>query len=426
MAVYSVSRLVTYLRDLLEHDALVRDLWVRGEVANLSRPGSGHSYFSLRESGTTVRCVMFRNAFGSELLADGSAVIAHGRISMYEARGDLQLIVDILQPEGVGELQLKLEQLKRKLENEGLFDPSRKRPIPSFPRRVGVVTSPSGAVWRDIQTVIERRYPLVELLLAPTPVQGEDAVRGIVEAFDALGRVPDIDLLIVARGGGSLEDLRPFNDEAVARAIFSSHTPVISGVGHETDYTIADMAADRRAPTPSAAAEMAVPDRADLAARLRAAQESLTATASTGLQSRWDDLAHFHRRARRSKPDLDGLRLRIDDLLRRAAMHLSHDIQLKSERALGLSTRLDSLSPRDTLRRGYAVVRTQADPSAIVSDAAQVDRGDLVDITVARGGFGAEVTSPSIDGEEPKGDADIQVSEGSGNQRRAKAVSPSR
>ena len=417
MAVYSVSRVLTYLRDLLEQDALVRDLWVRGEVANLSRPGSGHSYFSLRESGNTLRCVMFRNAFGSELLADGSSVIAHGRVSVYEARGDLQLIVDLLQPEGVGELQLKLEQLKLKLENDGLFDPSRKRPVPGFPRRVGVVTSPSGAVWHDIQTVIERRYPLVELLLAPTPVQGEEAVRGIVDALEALGRVSDVDVIVVARGGGSLEDLWPFNDEAVARAIFSSHAPVISGVGHETDYTIADMVADQRAPTPSAAAEMAVPDRAELATRLVAAQQALRTSVFTGLRSKQEKLAHLRPRVRRSGPDLDGLRLRVDDLLRRAANHLRHGLQLKSERAHGFRTRLDSLSPRDTLRRGYAVVRTQTDPAVVVSNADQVVAGDLVDITVARGGFGAEVTSARHAGDEPEADVDRQASEVFGAKR---------
>ena len=322
MAVYSVSQVTSYLRDILTQDALLQDLWVRGEVANLARPGSGHSYFSLRDADTTLRCVMFRGASGAELLSGGSAVIVHGRVSIYEARGDLQLIADIVQPEGAGELQLKLEQLKLKLEAEGLFEPSRKRPLPAFPQRMGVVTSPSGAVWQDIQTVVQRRYPLVELLLAPTAVQGDGAVESIADAFGALDHIPDVDVVIVARGGGSLEDLWSFNEEAVARAIFKSRAPVISGIGHETDLTIADMVADRRAPTPSAAAEMAVPDRLELYSTLQASRQALSLGVSNQLQPSQETLAHLEPRLRRSRPDLDSLRLRVDDLLRSTLMHL--------------------------------------------------------------------------------------------------------
>ena len=236
MAVYSVSQVIGYLGDVLAQDALLQDLWIRGEVANLARPGSGHSYFTLRDSSGTLRCVMFRRARGAELLSNGAAVVAHGRVSIYGVRGELQLIADIVQPEGVGELQMRLEQLKLKLETEGLFEPSRKRPLPAFPRKVGAVTSPTGAVWQDIQTVIGWRYPLVELLLAPTAVQGELAAQGIVDAFDALNEVPDVDTVIVARGGGSLEDLWPFNEEAVARAIFSSRAPVISAIARRSTF----------------------------------------------------------------------------------------------------------------------------------------------------------------------------------------------
>ena len=277
MAVYPVSQITSYVRQVLEYDILLQDLWVSGEVANLSRPGSGHSYFTLRDGGKSLRCVMFRTALGAERLNAGAAVIAHGRISIYELRGDLQMIVDMVQPEGVGELQLKLEQLKMKLEAGGLFDPSRKRPLPRHPRRLGVITSPTGAVWQDIQTVVLRRYPLVELVLASTPVQGEGAADGIVGAFRALHAVGGIDAVILARGGGSLEDLWPFNEEAVAHAVFSCRVPVISAVGHETDVTIADLVADHRAPTPSAAAEMAVPDRLEFAQGLSISEKTLSA-----------------------------------------------------------------------------------------------------------------------------------------------------
>ena len=393
MAVYSVAQVIAYLRDVLTQDPVVGDVWVRGEVANLARPASGHSYFSLRDLDSTLRCVMFRRAQGgAELLSNGAAIVAHGRVSIYEVRGDLQLIVDIVQPEGVGDLQLKLEQLKLKLQNEGLFESSRKRPLPSFPRRIGVVTSPTGAVWQDIQTVVRRRYPLAELLLAPTLVQGDGAADGIVEAVDALDRTADIDVVLVARGGGSLEDLWPFNEEAVARAIFASRAPVITGVGHETDVTIADMVADQRAPTPSAAAEMAVPDGIELAARLLQSQQAITSSVSERLRESHAAVGYIGPRLLRSLPDLDGLRLRVDDILRSVAQHLRHGIEVKSERTAGLSMRLAALSPLDTLRRGYAIVQTETG-AAVVSDTSQVAPGDMVDVTVAKGGFNAEVRS---------------------------------
>ncbi len=392
MAVYSVSQVNSYLKDILEREFVLQDIWVSGEIANLSRPGSGHSYFTLREASTSLRCVMFRTAIGTERLSDGAAVIAHGRITLYEARGDLQLIVDMVQPEGVGELQLRFEQLRAKLEGEGLFDPARKRAPPQFPRRVGVITSPTGSVWQDIRHVVARRYPLAELALAPAPVQGDAAAQGIVDAFQALNTASDLDTIILARGGGSLEDLQPFNEEAVARAVYSSRTPVITGIGHETDYTIADMVADQRAPTPSAAAEMAVPDRADLAAHVQAAEQGLGVSVLQSIRARTEALTQMTMRLRRGYPDLDSMRIRIDDLLRTAAERLRQRLAVSSERFDGLKRRLDSGNPRDILRRGYAVVQVP-DGRGVVTDAAQVAVGDTVAITLARGALDADVTS---------------------------------
>ena len=392
MAIYTVSQVTSYLRGLLEQDDLLEDIWVGGEIANLSRPGSGHAYFTLRDGSGSLRCVMFRNARGAEGLEIGAAVIAHGRVSIYEVRGELQLVVDILQPEGVGELQLRLEQLKLKLETEGLFEPSRKRPLPVFPERLGVVTSPTGAVWQDIQTVIARRYPLVELLLTPTPVQGDAAAPGIVEAFQALNELADVDGVILARGGGSLEDLWAFNEEPVARAIYSSRAPVISAIGHETDYTIADMVADHRAPTPSAAAEMAVPDRSELATGLLVAEQSLDASVFGHLSLKTDAIRVLEARLDRGGPDLDALRMRVDDLLRNAVTHLRHSVEVKAERFQGLKLRLDSLSPRDTLRRGYAIVQRRND-GEVVTDSNRVSPGVPVQVTLGRGGFDAEVSA---------------------------------
>lgn len=392
MPVYSVLQVTTYVKEVLEREDLLQDLWVRGEVANLARPASGHSYFSLRDVESSLRCVMFRAAHGADRLANGEAVIAHGRVSVYQVRGELQMIVDLVQPEGMGELQLRLEQLKLKLETEGLFEPSRKRPLPAFPRRIGVVTSPTGAVWSDIQTVIARRYPLVELLLAPAAVQGDSAAPSIVEAFQALNGVPDLDVAILARGGGSLEDLWPFNEESVARAVYASRAPVVSAVGHETDVTISDLVADRRAPTPSAAAEMVVPDRQDLAAKLIVAEQALLSSVRGHRALKAQLLAARRDRLLKLRPDLDSQRMHVDDLLQQAAASLSHALALHGERVVGLSHRLSSLSPLDTLRRGYAVVQRRED-GAVVSDSAHVEAGDDVDVTLTRGGFAATVIS---------------------------------
>jgi exodeoxyribonuclease VII large subunit len=399
MAIYTVSQVTTYVNEVLSYDEVLRDVWVEGEVANVAKPASGHAYFTLRDGTSSLRCVMFRNSRGMEHLLDGAAIIAHGRLAVYEVRGDLQLIADIAQPEGAGELQLRLEQLKLKLEQEGLFEPSRKRPVPEFPRRVGVITSPSGAVWQDIQTVIARRYPLVELALAPTAVQGDTAAAGIVEAFLAMNAEPDIDVVIIARGGGSMEDLWPFNEEAVARAVFASQAPVISAVGHETDFTICDLVADLRAPTPSAAAELAVPDLADLALRVLSGRRALDDRVSDIFRRSSESLDRLDLRLDRGRPRLDTLRMRVDDLLRAAASQMSTRVQVTQERLEGTRLRLESLSPLDTLRRGYAIV--QLDPSGdVIIDAAQTSPGDDVRVTVNQGAFGATVsdTAPS-DGE---------------------------
>ena len=398
-AVYSVSQVTAYLKEVLAQDPVLQDVWVRGEVSDLRRPGSGHSYFNLRDPNGMLGCALFRRPYGSrlvsngaELLSEGVAVLAHGRVGIYEVRGDLQLVVDVVRPEGVGELQLKLEELKLRLEAEGLFETSRKRPMPPFPTRIAVATSPDGAVWHDIRNVIERRYPLVELLLAPTPVQGDSAAQGIVEALKAADQVEDLDLVIVARGGGSLEDLWPFNEEAVARAIFASRAPVVSAVGHETDITIADLVADRRAPTPSAAAEMAVPDQRELGGGLIGSQQAMHAGMLRQVGFGKDTLSRLGPRLDRGRPDLDGLRQRIDDMLDTAGRHLRRDVGVKLERTEAFRLRLESLSPRDTLRRGYAIVQARTDEATVVSQSSQVDVGDAVRVTLARGGFEAGVT----------------------------------
>ena len=391
MAVFTISQVTSHVRGVLEREVELQDLWVRGEVSNLARPGSGHSYFSLRDGKSSLRCVMFRGSGGGDLLEAGGSIIAHGRISVYEIRGDLQMIVDLVQPEGAGELQLRLEELKLKFEREGLLDPSRKRPLPHLPKRIGVITSPTGAVLQDIRTVMERRFPLVELLLAPCAVQGDGAAPTIVDAFEALNETPDVDLVILARGGGSMEDLQPFNEEPVGRAVYSSRAPVISAVGHETDTTLVDLVADRRAPTPSAAADLAVPARAELRSYIGTLTLGIEASVSRRVDGASDVLSRLEAAAGRSLPDLDALRMGVDDVLQRAGTLVSHRLDLERGRIDGEAGRLRALCPEDTLRRGYAVVERSQDGIA-VTDATQVAVGETVRVGVLKGSFDAEVS----------------------------------
>jgi len=324
MPVYTVSQVTRYIKESLERDSLLADLWVSGESSNVARSAAGHIYFSLKEENTLLRCVMFKGGSGGEHVLDGTAISLHGRVSVYEVRGDLQCIVDLARPEGMGERYLELERLKVQLEAEGLFEPSRKRPIPSFPQRVGVITSPTGAVWHDIQNVVARRYPLVELVMAPCQVQGDNAAPTIIEAFNAMNAEPDIDVVILARGGGSLEELWPFNEEAVARAVFASKSPIISAVGHETNVTVADMVADLRAPTPSAAAELAVPDARELFGRVVGNSQKMYQVVMQELANRAGGVQWSLSRMEMRVPDTSTHRQQVDDLLQGLALRLGN------------------------------------------------------------------------------------------------------
>ena len=388
MVVYTVSQVVGYLKDSLDRDPFLNDLWMRGEISNVSRSSAGHLYFTMKDEQGQVRCVMFRPQRGGDALADGIAIIAHGKVSLYPARGELQLYVDLVQPEGTGALALALERLRVQLEEEGLFEPTRKRPLPAFPQRIGVVTSPTGAVFHDICNVIERRYPLVQVLLSPTPVQGAEAAQGIAEALHALNDLGDIDVIIVARGGGSLEDLWPFNEELVVRAIYGSRVPVISGVGHETDSTLSDLVADQRAPTPSAAAELAVPDATQLHSQIVSYQRAAFNVMHLLLAQRKQELEATSQRLVGRAPHVDILRQRVDDLSQGIARALTTHLALSKERFTGLQQRLQSLNPTAVLDRGYAVVE-RVDDGTPVTDSAQVKQDDPLKITVRKGSFGA-------------------------------------
>ncbi len=395
---WSVTDLTRYIRELFEGDDLLQDVWVQGEVSNLSRPSSGHVYFTLKDASATLRCVMWRSTVQRQLSLprDGDAVQVHGSLNVYEAGGQYQLYVDLIRPAGEGALYQEFLRLKARLEAEGLFDPSCKRPIPAWPRRIGVVTSPSGAALRDILNTLRRRFPLAEVVIAPTPVQGAEAPAGIVAALKAINRLVLPDVILLARGGGSIEDLWAFNDEQVARAIVASPAPVICGVGHETDFTIADFASDLRAPTPTAAAELATPDRMDLLDSLSAIQTRLERTIQASLNNlRWS-LDTLDRRLQQRSPlwMIASGRQRLDDLLHRVAVSLDHSLALHKVRIRGLEQSLSALSPSAILERGYAVVSHQ--DGRTVRQVNQVASDDLLTVRVSDGEFSARV-SPDDD-----------------------------
>lgn len=391
---WTVTDLTRYLRELLEGDAILQDVWVQGEISNFSRPSSGHLYFTLKDSGASLRCVMWRNAVLRLTFTprDGDAVEIHGNISIYEAGGQYQLYADIIRPIGEGALYQEFLRLKARLEAEGLFDPARKRPIPRWPRRVGIVTSPTGAALRDILNTLRRRFPIVDVILAPTPVQGDDAPPGIVSALRALNAVASPDVILLARGGGSIEDLWAFNDERVARAIAASAAPVISGVGHETDFTIADFAADLRAPTPTAAAELATPNQEDLRTAIADLTQRMERTMRAILAVRNGELSHLQNslQLRSPRARLRTDRQRLDELIRRAGIALKHSLQLRRTRLVGIEQHLVSLNPLAVLGRGFSVV-SQPD-GQLVRSTAQVQAGDPLNVRVSDGQFGVQVT----------------------------------
>jgi len=391
MEIYSVAQVATYIRELLETDLHLADLWVEGEVSNLTRSAAGHTYFTLKDESAQLRCVMFRRQYAGTPLEDGTQVTAHGRISFFERRGELQLNVDFVQPAGVGIWQARLERLKAQLEEEGLFEPSRKRPIPPFPQRIGVVTSPTGAVFHDICNIIGRRWPLTEIVLAPAPVQGDEAAPAIVEALSRLNRESDIDVIIVARGGGSVEELWPFNEEMVARAIYASRIPIVSAVGHETDYTIADYVADLRAPTPSAAAELVVPDRREVSRQITGSIVTMAGWMTGQVARHRAEAEQLLFRLRRSVPNVGQERQRLAVLLRSAHSAMAQTLNGRRERLKAYALQLRSLEPGGTLARGYALVQRRAD-GQVVRSVSQVKGRDRLDVQVADGQFPAEVS----------------------------------
>ena len=435
--ILTVSQLTNLIKGVLEEN--FERVWVEGELSNLAAPGSGHLYFTLKDAGAQLKCVLFRAAAGSLKfkLKDGMKLVVRGRVSVFAQRGDYQIIVEYLEPQGIGALQLAFLQLKERLAKEGLFAESRKKPIPRLPRRIGIVTSPTGAAIHDILTVLDRRFANLEVLIAPVKVQGEGAAAEIAAAIRDVNRYRDVDVLIVGRGGGSLEDLWAFNEETVARAIADSKIPIISAVGHEVDITIADLAADLRAPTPSAAAELVVTSKSDLSTtvdsltqrlnrsvaglfsgyrgRLRAAQSALRDPAmligalgqridycqerietaiQTILERRSDRLNAVSNQLRLQNPRLmvEYGREQLQGLIARRDRSIQRHLDAMHESAARLSSSLDALSPLAVLSRGYAIVNRVADRS-VVKNSVMLTVGERLDLRFFKGGARCKVES---------------------------------
>lgn len=409
----SVSDLNAHVKALLDDDDVLADVRVRGEISNFKRHTSGHVYFSLKDGAASLKCVMWRTAAARlrTLPRDGDQAVARGRVSVFERDGAYQLYVESLVAAGVGDLYAQFEALKQRLAVEGLFDAARKRALPRFPRVLGVVTSPTGAALQDVLNVLKRRYPLIEVCLAPAQVQGAEAPASVVRALRALARqrgdlAPDV--ILVARGGGSAEDLWPFNDERLVRAIVASPVPVVTGVGHEIDVTLADFAADVRAPTPSAAAEVIAPDADDLRQQVDGAAQWLSQSAAGRLAEARERLSGLELALRALSPAgrMAGERARLADARARLGAAARGLLALRSARLDGLAGRLRAFDPQATLSRGYAIV-TREDDGAVIRSVADAPTGATLRVRVADGAFGARAGSAHTPGAQAEPGAPI-------------------
>ncbi len=383
---YTVSELTREIKILLE--TRIPEVWVEGEISNFTHHSSGHMYFSLKDEHAQISCVMWRSRNNTLFFTpqDGMKIIVRGRITVYEKRGNYQLEVLQLHPAGVGELQLAFEQLKNRLRKEGLFDPAHKKPIPPYPERIGIVTSPTGAAIRDMIHILQRRFPPVEIILNPVRVQGEGAAVEIAQAIDQFNRYGQVDVLIVGRGGGSLEDLWAFNEEIVARAIFRSQIPVISAVGHEVDFSISDFVADLRAPTPSAAAELVVRNREEILAHLQKDLQKMT----NGML----ELIRTHRKRLQHIASGYAFRLpadiikqhqqRLDEIKRNLKTFITHKLQMYQENLNGLEKRLALLDHKNILQRGYSLVFRQPE-GKLIKQAQELNPDDKIEIQFYQG-----------------------------------------
>ena len=393
--ILSVSEVNKYLKGIISKDVLLSNLWVRGEISNIKQHSSGHMYFTLKDENSLIKCVMFKSyAAGLAFLPEnGMRVLVKGYVSVYERDGQYQLYSEEMQPDGIGALHVAFEQLKERLKDEGLFDEEIKKKIPLLPSSIGVVTSPTGSVIRDIINVLGRRYPNFSLKIFPVKVQGEDAAGQIAHAVKKFNELGNVDVIILARGGGSLEELWPFNEEIVARSIFESRIPVISAVGHETDYTIADFAADLRAPTPSAAAEIVMPEKRllqekirDLDSRLRRSVIKIKDLNRLKMERLLNSIAF-----RRPFERLNQERMRLDAANRDLCKGMSNLKELHRNRAVLLIQKLNALSPLNVLTRGYGIIK-EKETEKIIKSIDSIDDGKYIEIRLSDGAADCMVT----------------------------------
>lgn len=390
--IYTVSELTKYIRVIVEESFPC--VWVEGEISNFIFHSSGHMYFSLRDAGSTLKCAFFK--YANQKLKfkpkDGMKVIALGSVSVYEPRGDYQLIVEEIEPKGIGALQLQFQQLKEKLLKEGLFDEKYKIPIPFLPTKIGVVTSPTGAAIQDILNIARRRFANIEIIINPVKVQGADAKDEIAAAIEQFNELKNIDVMIVGRGGGSLEDLWPFNEEVVARAIFASKIPVISAVGHEVDYTISDFVADFRAPTPSAAAELVIPRKEDLVNLISTALERLNNAIFDKLNLLKERLGNLKESyiLRRPLNYIVQRQQHIDDLRKDMSVRMGHIVDMSGEKFSRIISKLEALSPVSILKRGYSIT-AKLPEGFIVKEANSLKLGDYIETRLGQGKFKSRV-----------------------------------
>ncbi|KHE92865.1 MAG: exodeoxyribonuclease VII large subunit [Candidatus Scalindua rubra] len=391
---FTVSEITRGIRTSLEHK--FSDIGVLGEISNVRKPGSGHVYLTLKDKNSQLQAVVFRNT-ASRIkfeLKDGMEVVSFGSITVYEQRGQYQLIINKIEPKGIGALQLAFQQLKEKLEKEGLFDHSHKKPIPFIPQKIGIVTSPTGAAIKDILNIIDRRFANVEILIYPVKVQGEGAAQEIAQAITELNNYADIDVIITGRGGGSLEDLWAFNEEIVARSIYNSRIPIISAVGHEIDLTIADLVADKRALTPSEAGELVVPRKDLLIEKIEKYKERLLQSLAGKLRLSKERLARITNSYAMKQPfdRLNRWQQRLDEFAQRLNLNITHALNTEREKLSGIAGKLESLSPLNVLKRGYAIT-TRLEDNKSLRDTIDLSKGDKIKTNLSNGSIISEILS---------------------------------
>lgn len=385
--VYKVSEVNKYIKMVFDKDTFLNDIRIRGEITNFKAHYTGHFYFTLKDETSTIKCVMFKGYASTVKFkpADGMKVVIDGQVSVFERDGAYQIYCKTMSPEGLGELYLAYEQLKEKLKKEGLFDPSLKKKIPFLPKRVGVITSKTGAVVRDIINVTTRRYPNVDLLIYPAAVQGVNVATTVIAGLDTFNKLNNVDVIIIARGGGSFEDLFGFNDEALARKIFESKIPVVSAVGHETDFTICDFVSDLRAPTPSAAAELVYPQYSDIVNRILTDKNRIMVGTKNFLERRREYVKRL-KAAKLEKVPLDMInryRLTIDSIMKQSYSTLNLKLEKYKSRSMQTIAKIDTLSPLKTLTRGYSV--TETEDGKVIKSVDDVNKSDKLNIILTDG-----------------------------------------